>query len=153
MSYYLQYCLNWMVAIFKMKELHPLVLLGQPRRGAKAGENGGEKDQKAQPPHTFQVRFLSGILTFTCIFPLALNMCPVLIPSKDHWLSGAINPHKKELKDEGTASFERSWWIDRFILGRRQFENTSTQIFDRQGSTYLYLLPWKKAKKGKNNLI
>ena len=53
-----------MVAIFKMKEVHPLVLLGQPRWGAKAGENGGEKDQKAQPPHTSQVRFLSGILTF-----------------------------------------------------------------------------------------
>ena len=53
-----------MVAIFKMKEVHPLVLLGQPRRGAKAGENGGEKDQKAQPPHTSQVRFLSGIYNF-----------------------------------------------------------------------------------------
>ena len=54
---------------------------------------------------------------------------------------------------EGTASFERSWWIDRFILRRRQIENTLTQIFHRQNSTYLYLKNKHKREKPPNLLL
>ena len=92
-----------MVAIFKMKEVHPLVLLGQPRWGAKAGENGGEKDQKAQPPHTSQVRFLSGILAFNLQLSLGTQQstCVLFLPRQKITDFRAPIIPQKELKGGG----------------------------------------------------